>query len=56
MEGSKDLKTLEESKFGERLYSTSKLERWVAKLVAHLLATVALWVRIQTSLKKKWAT
>jgi hypothetical protein len=31
--------------------------RWVAKLVAHLLATAALWVRIQTSLKNtKWAT
>jgi hypothetical protein len=29
----------------------------MAKLVAHLLATAALWVRIQTSLKKtKWAT
>jgi hypothetical protein len=27
------------------------LERWVAKLVARLLATAALWVRIQTSLK-----
>jgi hypothetical protein len=27
-----------------------------AKLVAHLLATAALWVRIQTSLKNtKWA-
>ncbi len=26
--------------------------RWVAKLVARLLATGALWVRIQTSLKK----
>jgi hypothetical protein len=25
--------------------------RWVAKLVARLLATAALWVRIQTSLK-----
>jgi hypothetical protein len=24
--------------------------RWVAKFVAHLLATAALWVRIQTSL------
>jgi hypothetical protein len=31
--------------------------RWVAKLVARLLATVALWVRIQTSPKNtKWAT
>jgi hypothetical protein len=29
----------------------------VAKLVARLLATAALWVQIQTSLKnKKWAT
>jgi hypothetical protein len=26
--------------------------RWMAKLVAHLLATAAHWVRIQTSLKK----
>jgi hypothetical protein len=25
--------------------------RWVAKLVARLLATAAYWVRIQTSLK-----
>ncbi len=31
--------------------------RWVAKLVAHLLATAALWIRIQKSLKNtKWAT
>ncbi len=31
--------------------------RWVAKLVAYLLATAALWVRIQTSLKNtNWAT
>jgi len=31
--------------------------RWVAKLVARLLATATLWVRIQTSLKNtKWAT
>jgi hypothetical protein len=31
--------------------------RWVAKLVARLLATAALWVRIQTSLQDtKWAT
>jgi hypothetical protein len=30
---------------------------WVAKSVARQLATVALWVRIQTSLKNhKWAT
>jgi hypothetical protein len=29
----------------------------VAKLVAHLLVTAALWVRIQTSLKNiKWVT
>jgi hypothetical protein len=35
----------------------AKIERWVAKLVAHLLATAALWVRIQTSPKNtKWAT
>jgi hypothetical protein len=27
--------------------------RWMAKLVARLLATAALWVRIQTSLKQK---
>jgi hypothetical protein len=32
------------------------IERWVAKLVARLLATAALWVRIQTSLKNtNWA-
>ncbi len=32
-------------------------ERWVAKLVARLLAAADLWVRIQTSLKNsKWAT
>jgi hypothetical protein len=31
--------------------------RWVAKLEAHLLATAALWVQIQTSLKnRKWST
>jgi regulator of protease activity HflC (stomatin/prohibitin superfamily) len=31
--------------------------RWVATLVVHLLATTALWVRIQTSPKNKiWAT
>ncbi len=29
-----------------------KIGRWVAKFVAHLLATAALWVRIQTPLKK----
>jgi hypothetical protein len=34
----------------------AKLGRWVAKLVAHLLATAALWARIQTYLKNiKWA-
>ncbi len=35
-----------------------KIMRWVAKLVvARLLATAALWVRIQTCLKNtKWAT
>jgi hypothetical protein len=26
--------------------------RWVAKLVARLLATAGLWIRIKTSLKK----
>ncbi len=32
------------------------VERWVAKLVAHMLATAALWVRIQTSIKHtNWA-
>jgi hypothetical protein len=31
--------------------------RWMAKLVARLLATAALWVPIQISLKNtKWAT
>jgi hypothetical protein len=35
----------------------SKKVNWVAKLVAQLFATAALWVRIQTSLKyTKWAT
>jgi hypothetical protein len=35
----------------------AKLGRWVAKLVARLLATAALLVRIQTSLKNtKWVT
>jgi hypothetical protein len=34
----------------------AKIGRWVAKLVACLLATVSLWVRIQTSIKiTKWA-
>jgi hypothetical protein len=34
-----------------------KQGNWVAKLVARLLATAALWVRIQTSIKNtKWAT
>ncbi len=28
----------------------AKLERWVAKLVVRLLATAALWIRIQPSL------
>jgi hypothetical protein len=33
------------------------LERWVAKLVARLLATAALWARVKTSLiNTKWAT
>jgi hypothetical protein len=32
-------------------------ERMLAKLLARMLATAALWVRIQTSLKNtKWAT
>jgi hypothetical protein len=35
----------------------AKFGRWVAKMVARLLATAALWVRMQTSLKNtKWAT
>ncbi len=29
----------------------AKLGRWVAKCVAHLLATAALWVRIEASFK-----
>ncbi len=29
-----------------------KIGRWVAKFVAHLFATAALWVLIQTSIKK----
>jgi hypothetical protein len=34
----------------------AKWEGWVAKSVARQLATAALWVRIQTSLKNhKWA-
>jgi hypothetical protein len=33
------------------------LRRWLAKLVVRLLATAALWVRIQTFRKNtKWAT
>jgi hypothetical protein len=28
--------------------------RWVAKLIAVLFATAAIWVRIQISLKKKY--
>jgi hypothetical protein len=33
------------------------LGRWVAKLVARLLAAAALWVRIQTKLENtKWTT
>jgi hypothetical protein len=32
------------------------LRRWMVKLVERLLATAALWVQIQTSLKNtKWA-
>ena len=39
------------------LLHLTEVGRWVANLVARLLATAALWVRIQTSLKKtKWAT
>ncbi len=35
----------------------AKIEGWVAKSVARQLATSALWVRIQTSLKNhQWAT
>ncbi len=35
----------------------AKLGRWVAKLIARLLATAALWVPIQISLKNtKWPT
>jgi len=36
----------------------AKVEGWVTKLVARLAANAALWVRIQTFLKKytKWAT
>jgi hypothetical protein len=35
----------------------TKFGRWVAKLVARLLAMADLWVRIQTSFKNtKWAT
>ncbi len=45
------------AKLGRRV---AKLGIWLAKLerwVAHLLATAALWVRIQVSLKNmKWAT
>jgi len=38
-------------------FRSSLIARWVAKLVARLLATAALWVRIQASLKNtKWAT
>ncbi len=37
--------------------ATAKSWRWVAKLIARLLATAALWIRIQTSLKNtKWVT
>jgi hypothetical protein len=35
----------------------TKLGRWVAKLIARMLAMAALYVRIRTSLKNiKWAT
>ena len=38
-------------------WMAKEVGRWVAKLVARLLATAALWVRIQTSLRNtKWAT
>jgi hypothetical protein len=36
---------------GHSLYIWVALGRWVAKLIARLLATAALWVQIQTSLK-----
>ncbi len=40
-----------------RIRQYLRIERWVDKLVARLLATAALWVRIRTSLKNsKWAT
>jgi hypothetical protein len=36
---------------------SSIIRRWGAKLLARLLATAALWVRIQTSFKNtKWTT
>jgi hypothetical protein len=35
----------------DQVHITSLLGRWVAKLVARLLATAALWVRIQKSIK-----
>jgi hypothetical protein len=39
------------------LQTASTGNSWMAKLVALLLATAALWVRIQTTLKNsKWAT
>ncbi len=39
-------------KDGQKLIDLKLLRLgWVAKLVARLLATAALWVRIQTSLK-----
>jgi hypothetical protein len=34
----------------------AKVGRWVAKLVARMLAKPALWVRIQTLKNKKWTT
>ncbi len=47
--------TLSLSSLGKSLNTgrgAAKLGRWVAKLVTHLLAMAALWVRIQTFLKK----
>jgi ribosomal protein L31E len=43
--------------YSELEQKTSSSGKWVAKFVARLLATAALWVRIQTSLKITiWAT
>jgi hypothetical protein len=46
-----------EKRFSFVCEQVSGVGKWVAKLVAHLLATAARWDRIQTSLKNtKWAT